>query len=145
MGGITSKEAGLTMGFLERLLTFGKGSDRKKRGVQQGRTASWPYLFAFAAPVLTAFIFAAWGRSYMGGLGSMDHTILGLSSEESVVLLRKYTLFIPLTGLPFFFWIFKQSDKSDWAGKVKLYLFYSFLIWASCYALFLLSMFMPRF
>src|SRR5208283_4376560 len=102
-----------------RLLTFGKAPDRKKPVVQKGRAAKWPYLFAFGAPVLAAFILAVWGSSYMGGLGNIGNTILGLSRDESVVLLRKYTLFIPLTGLPFFFWIFKQSDKSDWATKVK--------------------------
>jgi hypothetical protein len=133
------------MGFIERLLTFGKPPERKIQAAKQGCHVRWPYLFAFGVPLLTAFVLADWGSSYMGGLGNAGDTILGLSRDESVVMLRKYTLFIPLTGLPFFFWIFKQSDKSNWGKTVKLYLVYSFLIWAVCYTFFIVSMFMPRF
>ena len=133
------------MRFIERLLSFSRSPSRKIPVVQLGHPSWWPHLFAFGAPLLTAFILAAWGNSFMGGLGNVDNSVLGVSGDDAVALLRKYTLFIPLTGLPFFFWIFKQSDRSEWGKKLRVYFVYSFLVWAICYTFFLISMYMPRF
>lgn len=134
------------MAFIEKFLTFRKKPEKKFRSQVGIRPPKWAYLFAFGAPLFTAIFLFILGTNYTGGLGNAGDTIFGMSRDETFIMLRKYTLFIPLTGLPFFFWVFARlPDRSDWARILKIYFVYSFVVWAVCYFCFLIEMFMPRF
>jgi preprotein translocase subunit SecG len=136
---------GLILRFIERFLLFKGATIRKEFTPQWENFAKWLHLFVCGVPLVLTLIILVWGNPYGGGLGNVGDTTSVFSREGSVQLLRKYTFFIPVTWIPFFFWIFKRSEKLDSRTILKGDFVYSLLLWVMSCLTFLFLMFIPMF